>query len=413
MPRLSDSMEEGTIVRWLKASGDEVQRGEDLVEIETDKATMTYQADAGGVLEILAQEGATLAIGEAIGRIGDAPSAPPDGNGSEPVVAEVPAPTAAATPPAAPHGATALREAPEPGGRVKASPVARRLARELGIELGAVDGSGPGGRVVKADVQAAAESTPAAAQAPAEPTPASPADPAPVTATAKGEARTIEPTRAQGVIARRMAEAKATIPEFTLTAEVDMERAAKERAELKAVSRGGEIPSYNDMVVKAVALALREFPRANGSYRDGRFELHARVNVGVAVATADALVVPVVFDADGKTLGEIARGTRTLSERARDGSITPPELSGATFTVSNLGMYGIDSFTAVINPPQAAILAVGSVAQRAVAREGQVVARHTMSLTLACDHRILYGAPAAEFLARVRDLLENPASLAL
>jgi pyruvate dehydrogenase E2 component (dihydrolipoamide acetyltransferase) len=249
---------------------------------------------------------------------------------------------------------------------------------------------------------------------------------------AKGKTTSVELSRTQRTIARRMAESKATIPDFTLTVDVDMEACVELRAELKRLSHpgtdggsaargggGGVAPTYNDMIVKACALALREHPRANGSYRDGRFELHSRVNVGVAVAvasddpTAGALVVPTVFDADTKALGEIARETRALAERVRDGSITPPELSGGTFTVSNLGMYGIANFTAIVNPPQAAILAVGAVEQHAVVRDGEIVARHTMSVTLACDHRILYGADAALVLARVRELLEEPAALTL
>ncbi|MGH2839659.1 MAG: dihydrolipoamide acetyltransferase family protein, partial [Solirubrobacteraceae bacterium] len=227
---------------------------------------------------------------------------------------------------------------------------------------------------------------------------------------AKGEVTVQELTRTQQLIARRMAESKATIPDFTLRTEVDMEAAVALRTELKAL--GGEVPSYNDMVVKAAALALREYPRANGSYRDGRFELYGRVNVGVAVAALDALVVPTVFDADRKSLREIARETRALAERVRAGTVTPPELSGGTFTVSNLGMYGVTDFTAVINPPQAAILSVGELAPRAVVRDGELVARNTMAMTLACDHRILYGADAAEFLARIRALLEQPLALA-
>ncbi|MBW3609522.1 MAG: 2-oxo acid dehydrogenase subunit E2 [Actinobacteria bacterium] len=216
------------------------------------------------------------------------------------------------------------------------------------------------------------------------------------------------------MIARRMAESRATIPSFELRTEIDMEACVALRAELNALSDDGAggIPSFNDMVVKACGLALREFPRANGSYRDGRFELYSRVNVGVAVAAQDALVVPTVFDADRKSLHEIARETRALAERVRSGAITPPEVSGGTFTVSNLGMYGVTDFTAVINPPQAAILAVGALAQRAVVRDGELVARHTMNVTLACDHRILYGADAAQFLGRIRALLERPLALA-
>jgi pyruvate dehydrogenase E2 component (dihydrolipoamide acetyltransferase) len=229
--------------------------------------------------------------------------------------------------------------------------------------------------------------------------------------TAKGDVTVQELTRTQGLIARRMAESRATIPTFELRTEIDMDACVALRAELKAL--GGDVPSYNDMVVKACALALREFPRANGSYRDARFELYSRVNVGVAVAAADSLVVPTVFDADRKSLREIARDTRALAERVRAGAITPPELSGGTFTVSNLGMYGVTDFTAVINPPQAAILAVGELAPRpVVGAGGALVARNTMNVTLACDHRILYGAAAAEFLARIRALLERPLALA-
>jgi pyruvate dehydrogenase E2 component (dihydrolipoamide acetyltransferase) len=220
-----------------------------------------------------------------------------------------------------------------------------------------------------------------------------------------------------------MAESKATIPDFTLQIDVDMEECVKLRNQLKLLStpagagepgvKAHDVPTYNDMVVKASALALREHPHANGSYRDGRVQVYSRVNVGVAVAAEGALVVPTVFDADEKSVGEIARETRALAERVRAATITPPELGGGTFTVSNLGMYGVKSFTAIINPPQAGILSVGALAPRAVVHEGEVMARNTMTLILACDHRILYGAEAAQFLARIRELLEAPAALTL
>src|SRR5205814_7895835 len=210
-----------------------------------------------------------------------------------------------------------------------------------------------------------------------------------------------------------MAESKATAPHFYLSVETDMSRAVDARARLKAAAGEGEpVPSFNDMVVKACAIALREHPRANGAYRDGRLELYSRVNVGVAVAARDALVVPTVFDADTKGLRQTATETRALAERVRDGTITPPELSGGTFTVSNLGMFGISNFAAVINPPQAAILSVGALAPKAVVDgAGRIVARSTMGVTLACDHRILYGAEGAQFLARVRALLEQPPAM--
>jgi pyruvate dehydrogenase E2 component (dihydrolipoamide acetyltransferase) len=211
-----------------------------------------------------------------------------------------------------------------------------------------------------------------------------------------------------------MAESKATAPEFVLNVDVEMDAAVELRKQLKAAAgEGGAAPSFNDFVVKASALALSEFPRANGAYRDGKFELYSRVNVGVAVAGQDALVVPTVFDADRKSLGQIARESRQLAERVRAGAITPPELASGTFTVSNLGMFGIDHFVAVINPPQAAILAVGAMKPTPVVVDGEVTVRTLMKLTLACDHRILYGADAAQFLARIRELLQTPLRLAL
>ena len=485
MPRLSDSMEEGTILKWLKSDGDEVQRGDELVEIETDKANMTYEADQAGVLSIVAKEGDTLPVGETIARIGEAAEDSPSGGGEaeEPGEAEQPAgeeegggeeeqaqaaepaqetateeaeePQVAEEPEeaATANGKPAERPEPAPApsgesredngdGRVKASPVARRMARELGLELAALEGTGPGGRIVKADVEAAAsgdgqaaeadleapaeaEAAPAEAapaeEAPAEEAPAPAAEkaevPPPVVAdegqTGRGEVTHEDLSRLQQTVARRMAESKATAPEFVLNAEADMEEAVELRKQLKAAAGDAPAPSYNDFVVKAAALALLEFPRANGAYRDGKFELYSRVNVGVAVAGQDALIVPTIFDADRKSLGQIARESRAVAERARAGAITPPELSAGTFSVSNLGMFGIKSFTAVINPPQAAILAVGSLDQVPVVRDGEVVVRHVMALTLTCDHRILYGADAAQFLSRIRERLENPLSLAL
>jgi pyruvate dehydrogenase E2 component (dihydrolipoyllysine-residue acetyltransferase) len=426
MPRLSDSMEEGTIIKWLKSEGDQVARGDELVEIETDKATMTYEADSDGVLQIVAAEGDTLPVGEVIARLNGGGEASGSGHQAsegeaEPEAAESEAaePEAAAEPEPEPEAAPAAQAEPEPepepeaapppppaesdgGERVKASPIARRMAREKGLELSSLRGTGPGGRIVKADVESA---TPTAAPQ------AAPAAPEPAGATGKGESELVELTRTQQLIARRMAESKATVPDFALNMDIDMEAAVAMRVQLKEVAE--VVPSFNDMVVKACALALREYPRANGSYKDGRFELHGRINVGVAVAAQDALIVPTIFDADRKSLGEIARAARELAAKVREGTIAPPDLSGGTFTVSNLGMYGITSFSAVINPPQAAILAVGAIEQRPTVVDGEIVPRHRMAVTLACDHRILYGADAAEFLARVRDLLEQPAAMAL
>lgn len=416
MPRLSDSMEEGTILQWLKQPGDEVAIGDELVEIETDKANMAYEADVAGKLsEILVQEGETVAIGTPIATIGD--SGEGTGRSAAGPVAREGGPAGgskpSSTPPPPRHPQTETVEAPDAAGengRPKASPVARRIAKEKGLDLGKLRGSGPGGRIVKADVERA-EAQPTGATG-LEPVtkPSSVESPE----TAKGQTTYEDLSKLQSTISRRMAESKATAPHFYLEAEVDMSRLVEARLQIKATAKEGDVvPSFNDMVVKACALALREHPRANGAYKDGRFELYSRVNVGVAVAARDALVVPTVFDADQKNLRQIATDSRALAQRVRDGQITPPELSGATFTVSNLGMFGIDSFAAVINPPQAAILAVGAIAERPVVREGQITTAHLMRVNLACDHRILYGAPAAEFLARIRALLEEPLALAL
>jgi pyruvate dehydrogenase E2 component (dihydrolipoamide acetyltransferase) len=447
MPRLSDSMEEGTILTWMKALGDEVKRGDELVEIETDKANMVYEADSNGTLvEIIAAEGVTLPIGETIARLGDpgdeivtgqptsaAAPAARDGDGAaaggkagsgaqaaahdDGSDTQAPAVATGAAPAVVPAGSTAQ------GGRIKASPIARRIARESGIDLAGLVGSGPGGRIVKADVEAAPRgAAPSAAIAPPAPPAAPPAgSPAPPTPgakerpeTAKGQAEIVELTKLQQTVARRMAESKATAPHFYLTTTVDMTRSVAARSQIKASAGEGDVvPSFNDLVVKACAIALREFPRANGAYRDGRIEVYSRINVGVAVAGQDALVVPTVFDADLKGLRQIAAETRALAARVRDSSITPPELSGGTFTVSNLGMYGITSFAAVINPPQAGILAVGEISERPVASDGEISTAQLMDVSLACDHRILYGADGAEFLARIRALLEEPLGLAL
>jgi len=473
MPRLSDSMEEGTILKWLVSEGDEVKRGQELVEIETDKANMTYEADADGTLvEIVAEEGDTLPIGDLIAKIGDAGEASSNGGGGDEGQEEAEAKGAeeedegqeeaeakggeaageaeADDEPEGGEGdradtrgeegagaeadrrdaedgekgtATATRERPAGDdaagdGRVKASPVARRMARERGVEIRGLEGSGPGGRIVKADVEAAAEGDGQAKEEP-EKGQAEAADEEQEPqrergeAGAKGEVEYHELTRLQQTVTRRMAESKATAPDFSISLDVDMTDAIALRQRLKDVTEAA--PSFNDMVVKASAMALKEYPRVNGAYRDGKFELYSNVNVGVAVAAQDTLVVPTIFEADSKSLGQIARDARGLIRKVRDRKITPPEVSGGTFTVSNLGMYGIREFTAIINPPQAALLTVGALEKRPAvdADSSRMVARDQMTLTLVCDHRILYGADGAQFLARVKELLEQPLSLAL
>jgi pyruvate dehydrogenase E2 component (dihydrolipoamide acetyltransferase) len=414
MPRLSDSMEQGTILTWLKADGDRVQAGEDLLEIETDKATVTHPAEDSGILQIIAAAGTTLPVGAPIARIGvgvagDAPgrAAPASPAPASPAPAAAPSPDANGGPSAGKVSVPDNGDGAAAGTAVRATPLARRAAKLHGVSLEQVEGSGPLGRVTRGDVLTKAGVAPAAARPQPAPGPVRP-QPAP---SGRGADEVVEPTRRQALIARRMAEAKATIPHFQVQTDVAMDAAVAFRAQLKDIWSGGL--SLNDLIVKAAALALREHPLANGSYRDGRFELHSRVNVGIAVAAEHALVVPTIFDADQKSLGAIAAESRRLAERVRDGTVAPSELSGATFTVSNLGMYGMTAITPVINPPQAAILGVGSVRETLARVDGEILDRRLMTLTLSCDHRILYGADAAEFLSAIRTLLEQPIRLAL
>ena len=399
MPRLADAMEHGTILSWLIDDGQPVAKGEDLVEIETDKATVTHQAEAEGILEVAAPEGATLAVGETIARIGPLVSQVGD------AVPAAPAP--APTPTSAP--APVRRESP-----AVATPLAHRVARAHGVSLAALAGTGPRGRITRRDVLARRRDRRSAAQherrRPSAPAPA----PRDAGDSSRGTPTVTRPTRLQALIARRMVEAKSSVPEFQVQTEVAMDAVVALRAQVREQADEGDVaPSLNDFIVKAAALALRANPRANSSYVDGDFVHHGRVNVGVAVAAEDALIVPTVFDADGKSLGEIARTVRRLAGDARDGRVRPEDLSGGTFTVSNLGMFGMTAITPVINPPQAAILGVGSLREVLARVDGRIVDQQVMTLTLTCDHRILYGADAARLLSQIRSLLEAPLRLAL
>jgi pyruvate dehydrogenase E2 component (dihydrolipoamide acetyltransferase) len=410
MPRLSDGMEDGTIVAWLIADGAEVTANADLVEIETDKATVTYQAPFAGVLKRLLGEGETVAVGTAIADLGGSPA------GSTRLKASPLARRRAAEAGldlatiagSGPRGQIRRRDveahltpARATADRVEVSPAARRAARQAGIDLAHVTGTGPRGRIRLADVSAHQETDRGASVAPA-PTQA---------AEKHSDERIIPLSRSQLVVVRRMAQAKSTIPEFQVSAEIDMEACRELRSSLAALGNDRLVPSYNDMVIKACALALRRHPRVNSSYRDEAIELHDDINVGMAVAADERLLVATVKRADARGLQQIAAETRRLAGAVRDETITPAELSGATFTVSNLGMLGVDDFTAVINPPQAGILAVGAVAPRAVVRDGELAARTTMRATLTADHRVLYGADAARFLATVKQMLEQPLRL--
>lgn len=423
MPRLTDSMEEGVILSWLKADGDEVAVGDELVEIETDKASMVYESDLAGALEILVPEGETRPIGEPIANVGgDAGSDPEgerpeqdegdeadgaDGGSEEDRAAESPEGEGSEdTQVGGPEPEREPATSGEEGERIKASPLARRIAADKGIDLSSLSGSGPGGRIIKLDIEHAADVEGGAG---ADSKPAS----RETVSSAKGDPEVVELNRTQQVIARRMSESKATIPHFNLRAIVDMDRAVEVRSAFKEKARDDDpVPSLNDFVVKAAAIALKRHPKANAAFRDGRFELYPRVNIGIAVAAEGALIVPVISDADQLPLAEIGKVSRRLAERVRSKEITPPELAGATFTVSNLGMFGVSGFDAVINPGQAGILAVGEVAERPVVRDGELTSAHQMEITLACDHRILYGADGAEFLASIKANLEEPGLLA-
>jgi pyruvate dehydrogenase E2 component (dihydrolipoamide acetyltransferase) len=427
MPRLSEQMEHGTIVSWLVEDGQQVEVGDELVEIETDKATMAYAAEVDGVVEIVAEVGVTLSVGEVMARIGDATAAA-DGNGAGRAAEDVVAAEQDAAP-AAPVAAASGNAAREPDSRrsngdAVATPVAARMAGIHGIDLASLAGTGPLGRITKNDVLRAAgiEAPAPTAPAPTAPGPAAPglvgpapaAHPAPSRAAEaasgeRGETTIVEPSSLERVVARRMAEATATIPHFQVETDVAFDAAMELRATLKA---DGATVSLNDVIVFACARALRSHPRVNASYAADRFELHSRINIGIAVATDDGLLVVTVPDADRKSLGELAEESRRLSERARSGEITPPELAGATFTISNLGMYGMTAITPVINPPQAAILGVGSP-RSTLARtdDGQVTERQLLTLRLSADHRILNGADAARFLSDVRSYLEHPLRL--
>jgi pyruvate dehydrogenase E2 component (dihydrolipoamide acetyltransferase) len=374
MPRLSDSMEEATVLKWLKRPGDVVSRGEELVEVETDKATIVYESEQAGVLEeIVVDDGETAALGAPIARLRVA-------DGTLPQSAQ---PT---RPVEVPHVTAPAARRPIKEGRARATPIARRLAQRLGVPLEGVDGSGPGGRIVRADVQATG------------------------TAGGRGVVTEIAHSATQRTIAQRMTESRSSVPEFTLEAEIAMGAAARLRVDLR-IGGFDPLPSYNDLVVRAAALALRDFPNLNAGYDTNKTVRWGRVNIGIAVASEDALLVPTIYDADSKTIFELAAESRALAERARERKLSVADLADGTFTVSNLGMFGVRRFTAVINPPQAAIVSVGEVAERAVAVDGVLVAQTTMAVALSCDHRLVYGAEAARFLARLRELLEHPSLL--
>ncbi|HXE60178.1 MAG TPA: dihydrolipoamide acetyltransferase family protein [Gemmatimonadaceae bacterium] len=451
MEALSPTMEEGRLVKWLKHEGDAVKKGEVLAEVETDKAVMELVARGDGVLrKRVLDEGQTAPVGQLVGVIGaadedigailasapaaapavaSAPAAPPASGSaapaasaaaqtrpaspapvaSQPPAASSPAAPAPTAPPAfaAPALGTPLQAPPpaaapsqpaahENGERPRSSPLARRLASDRGLDLGQVHGSGPGGRIIKRDIEAAIGAGPAASAPAARPA-----------AAAAGDYTDVPLTQIRKTIARRLTESLGPIPTFYLTMEADLTRTAELREAMLEAGTEFKV-SFNDIILKAVATALARHPEVNAHWLGDRVRQFNRVHLGVAVAIPDGLITPVVFDADRKGLGDLSHEVRELAAKARDRKLTPEQYTGSTFSVSNLGMFGIDQFTAIINPPESGIIAVGAVEDKPVVVDGQVVVRKRARLTMSCDHRVIDGATGARFLGDVRRMLENP-----
>ena len=440
MEALSPTMEEGRLVKWLKNEGDQVKSGETIAEVETDKAIMELVARGDGVLrKRLLPENEAAPVGQLIAVI-----AAPDENIDALVAGSAAAPAAAAparadaaatsdaaassvprtaaqaqgeastapqekvasapptAPPASRPPAPAAQTDGSNGGRTKSSPLARRMASESGLDLQAVQGSGPGGRIIKRDVEAAVAS--GATRAPAT------AAGVPDSRLPTADSRDVPLTQIRKTIARRLAESIGPIPTFYLTAEIDMERVAEMRAAMAAMGDEYKV-SFNDIVLKAVATALSQHPEVNAHWLGDKIRYFNRVHLGMAVAIEDGLITPVIFDADRKRMSEISREARELAKRARDRKLKPDEYTGSTFSVSNLGMFGIDQFTAIINPPEAGILAIGAVEDKPVVVDGALVHRKRMRVTMSCDHRVVDGALGARFLQTLRRLIENPLML--
>lgn len=453
MEALSPTMEEGQLVRWLKNEGDAVKEGDVLAEVETDKATMELVARGSGVLRArMLDEGATAPVGQVIAVIAGADEdigaltggakpaepaqkkeAPAEPQAAEPKAAKPKQDSAAVTVaargkteqpreasiqqapteeeavtepghPAAQVAAAEKAEVPTEGGRVKASPLARRLAEEGGISLSGITGSGPGGRIIRRDIETAG----AQAAAPAAAAPA-----AAQRVRAEGaEYEDMPVTQMRKTIAKRLVTSIGPVPTFYLTIEVDMTRMidARERINERLADKGVKA-SINDYVIKAVAAALARHPEVNASWQENVIRRHNRVHIGVAVAVEDGLITPIVRDADVKGVAQISAEVRELAGRAREKKLKPEEYTGATFSISNLGMFGIDEFTAIINPPEAAILAVGRVEEKVVAENGMAVVQPRMRMTMSCDHRVIDGATGAKFLQTLRGFLEEPVTI--
>lgn len=416
MPRLSDTMEQGTVARWVKQEGDQVVAGDVIAEIDTDKATMELTAfDDGVLLKILVGEGESADLGTPIALIGSEGEEAPEPAAREDSPAELPRGAEPGQPePSRSEPRQADRHAAAGATReVMASPIARRLAAEAGLDLRelAGRGSGPDGRIVKVDVERALGQADRPGRSAGEPAPAAPVPPAPGPSP-PAEAQVVDATPMLRAVAARMSESKATVPHFYLDTEIDMGRALELREGLNEAlaGEGGRI-SINDLVVRAAALALIENPKFHRSWQDGKLVLHRSAHVGIAVALDDGLIVPVLRSAEQKSLREIARESRELVERGRTGNLKQQEIEGGTFTVSNLGMFGIPSFSAVVNPPEPGILAVGATVERPVVRNHTVQIRPIMAVTLSVDHRATSGAEGARLLASIQRRLEQPVLL--
>ncbi len=417
MEALSPTMEEGRLVKWHKQPGDPIKAGETLAEVETDKAIMELVARADGVLhQVTAVEGQTVPVGDVVAYIGapgesltEAPAAGAPG-GDRAATEATPGP-AAPTP-------VAAASVPADATRVKASPLARRIAREQGVDLKLVMGSGPGGRVVKKDLEKAGSGEwgvvhSGAPMPAAEPSVPLPTPHAPAAVRGGGEYEDVPLSQLRKTMTRRLAASIGPVPHFFLTSEVDMERAAEARAALNPeLGDRGKI-SFNDIVLKATALALTKHRACNAWFQEDHIRYWNEVHLGMAVAVPDGLITPVIRNADRKALTEIGQEARELAERARNRRLQPADYTGATFSVSNLGMYDIEQFTAVINPPEAGILAVGSIVEKPVVVDGQVVPRRRLRVTMSCDHRVIDGATGAAFLRTLKQMLENPLAMLL
>ena len=429
MPKLSPTMEEGQLARWLKKEGDKVSMGEPLAEIDTDKATMEMQALSNGVLrKILINEGESAPLGQPIAIIGEADEDISEllktASAAKPAKTESPAesaPESEATPAVAAKPAQATtppsgdghKPSAAPTGRILISPIAVRMASDAGIDFKTIQGSGPAGRIVKRDIESAMrarEKAPAAKPAVGK-----------LTLPRRGEKGAVyapsayrdEPaTEMRRTIARRLVSSLGPVPHFFLTSEIDMERAAETRRSLNELYPDLKL-SINDLIIKVAAVSLIQHPQVNASFQDKTIRYYEHADIGVAVATENGLITPIVRSADLKSLTDIPTEVRELAERARARKLKPEEYTGATFSISNLGMFGIEEFTAIINPPEGAILAVGAMAPKAVARDGQVAVRQTMRVTLSCDHRVIDGATGAKFLQTFKQIMENPLYLFL